>query len=412
MSSRFVHHTLPNGLRVTCEVMPGVRSAAAGFVAFTGSRDETPELHGASHFLEHMCFKGTSKRSWHEINVRFDELGAIYNAYTSKEHTLYYGWVPAERLGEQVELLTDLVRPALPRAEFETERKVILEEIAMSDDNFDRHVSHFLHRAIFGTHPLGHEILGEKETIEQLPHQTLVDYHRRRYAANHMHVFAAGALEPEEVFATVGRYCAGWERNGSLAAETAAVPMLSGGVQKLKLERFKQQSVMLVYPSVARGHPDEESIEAFVSLFGGSNSPCYWNIVQKGICMHAGAVWLAYRDAGVLAIYADGEPERCEEMLAALREQTTEVLRKGFTAEEVQRVKNRRRMQLALEGENPRTRLMQLVDDVEAYGRVMPMGARLAAVEAVTNRSIQRYLERWPIGGEGLLLSCGSRDWP
>ncbi len=413
MPSSFAYHELPNGLRVIVETLPRVRSAAVGFMAIAGSRNESPGLHGVSHFLEHMCFKGTPTRTWHDINVRFDELGSIYNAFTGKEHTVYYGWVPTERVAEQLELLSDMLRPSLPPGEFETERQVILEEIAMSDDSFDRHVSNLAHQAIFGDHPLGHEILGEKETIQALAHPALVDYHRQRYAANNLLLFAAGAVEPEEIFAAVGRHCGDWRRSTQdLNPPDGQVPPLPTGVRKLQLQRFKQQSLVLVYPSVPPGHPDEESIEAFASLFGGHNSRCYWNIVQKGICTNAGALWLAYRDVGVLTLYADGEPQRCEEMLAALREQAREVCLQGFTPEEVQRVKNQRRTQLALEGESPRTRLMQLVDDFESRGYVRTVDARLAAVEAVTVQSIASYLRRYPIAGDGLLLSCGPRDWP
>ena len=155
-----------------------------------------------------------------------------------------------------------------------------------------------------------------------------------------------------------------------------------------------------------------ESIEAFTSLFGGGNSRCYWNIVQTGICAQAGALWLGYGDCGLLALYADGEPERCEQMLEALREQAQQVNQDGVRPDEVQRVKNKRRTHLAVEGENPRTRLMQLIDDLEVHGHVRTLEARLAAVEAVSTKTIAKYLERFPIDGDGLLLSVGPRDWP
>ncbi|MBK9119838.1 MAG: insulinase family protein [Phycisphaerales bacterium] len=412
MSSCFTEHELPNGLRVLCETMPRVRSVAAAFVATTGSRDEEPHEHGVSHFLEHMCFKGTARRDCRAINVRFDELGAIYNAYTSKEHTVYYGWVPRPRLADQIELLADMMRPSLPAPDFETERHVILEEIAMSDDNFDRLVWNFVHEVVFGSHALGHEILGEKATITGLPRDTLVSYHRRRYASNHLRLVVAGAAQAEEVFAAAGRHCADWQRSPVGNGSGPAPPALATGVRKLKLDRFKQQSLILLYPAVPRGHVSEETIEAFCGLFGGHNSRCYWNIVQKGLCTNAGAAWIAYRDYGVLALYADGEPERCAEMLAALRAQASDVAEHGFTTDEVQRVKNQRRTQLALEAENPRTRIMQLIDDVETYQRPLTPDARLAAVAEVTPDSLKRYLASYPITGDGLLLSCGPRDWP
>ena len=412
MLSTFAEHQLPSGLRVVCEVMPGVRSAAVAFLARTGARHETPAQHGVSHFLEHMCFKGTRRRDSRAINVRFDELGSIYNAYTSKEHTVYYGWVPAARVEEQLDLLADMLRPALPVEEFETERKVVLEEIAMSDDSFDRLVWNFAHETIFGRHPLGHEVLGEKETIQGLPRETMVQYHQRRYAADNVCLLAAGALEPEAVFAAAGRYCGAWRRGADGTPGAEPVPALPSGVRKLKLDRFKRQIVMLLYPAVPRGDADEESLEAFTSLFGGHNSRCYWNIVQQGICTEAGAIWIAYEDCGILALYADGEPERCEQMLAALRTEARQVSDAGFEPAEVQRVKNQRRTHLALEAENPRTRVMQLVDDLETHGCIRTPDARLAAVEAVSEQTIAAYLARRPISGDGLLLSCGPRDWP
>lgn len=412
MPSTFATHELPNGLRVVCEVMPRVRSAAAAFLVLTGARHEFPPQHGVSHFLEHMCFKGTATRDWHALNVRFDELGSIYNAYTSKEHTVYYGWVPAARLDPQVELLADMLRPRLAREDFEMERNVILEEIAMNDDSFDRVVWNFLHEVVFGPHALGHEILGEKDTIANLAHETLVDYHRRRYAADHICLVAAGALEPEAVFAATGRYCEHWQRGADGHVPDEPPPLLPTGTFTRRVERFTQQSVMLVYPSVPHGHPDEESLEAFAALFGGGNSRCYWNIVQKGICTQAGAAWIAYRDQGLLVLYADGEPQRCEEMLDALRREARAVMRDGFRPDEVQRVKNQRRTHLALEAESPRTRVMQLIDDLETRGALRTAEARLAAVEAVTARSIARALARSRIDGDGLLLACGPRAWP
>lgn len=412
MPSTFIQHELPNGLRVVCEAMPRVRSAAAGFLAQTGARHESPTEHGVSHFLEHMCFKGTPRRTWHDINIRFDELGAIYNAFTGKEHTVYYGWVPGRRIEEQIELLADMMRPSLPPQDFETERNVILEEIAMSDDNFDRLVWNFVHEVIFGDHPLGHEILGEKETIQQLPHATLADYHRRRYAANNLCLMTAGAIEPEAVFAAAGRHCGDWMPSFNGVATRAEMPPWPTGVRKLALPRFQQQSIVLAYPSIPRGHPMEESVEVFTSLFGGQNSRCFWNIVQKGICADAGAIWVGYRDCGAMIFYADGQPDRCDAMLSALQDEIRRVKSEGIRPEEVQRVKNQRRTHLALEAESPRTRLMQLIDDYETRGHLRTPEAALAAVEAVTVKSVEAVVDAISLDDEGLLLSCGPHDWP
>lgn len=409
MSSSFCEHTLPNGLRVVCETMPRVKSVSLGFLVRTGSRDETPELHGVSHFLEHMCFKGTASRNAFDINVRFDELGSIYNAFTGKEHTVYYGWVAADRMEAQLELLADMMRPALPREDYETERNVILEEIAMNDDSFDRHVSNFLHRTLFDPHSLAHEILGEKATITGLSRDAMAAYQESRYRPENMVLLASGAVEPERLFANAGRYCGEWGRVAAPPRNGAAPAPPKAGRANLKLDRFKQQSVILVYPAVSYRHPAAESIAAFSSIFGGANSRCFWNIVQKGVCASAGVAWLAYADCGVLAFYADGEPEQTPAMLKALRHEIDVFRKKGVTAAEVRRVSNQRRTQLALEGENPRTRFMQLIDDMEEVDYPKSVAARLSEAEAVSPKSIQRYFREHPIDGDGLLVTCGPR---
>ncbi len=412
MSPSFVEHVLPSGLRIVCEVTPQVRSAAAAFLVRTGARDEPPAEHGVSHFLEHMCFKGTARRTSHQVNVRFDELGSIYNAYTSKDHTIYYGWVPAGRLEEQIELLADLMQPTLPADEFETERQVILEEIAMNDDSFDRQVWNFLHQVVFGKHPLAHEVLGEKATIQALPHAVLCDYHRVRYAPDNIALIAAGAIEPEAVFAAAGRYCSAWSGRSAPRVSNQTPPAWPTGPHRLKLDRFQEQSVLLLYPSIPRGHPLEETVEALVTVLGGHNSRCYWNIVQKGICTEAGASWVAYQDCGLLVVHATGQPERCEQMLEALRTEVARLAADGVRPEELRRVKNQRRTHLALEAESPRTRVMQLAGDLLTYARPRTAHERLAAVEAVNQRTVATYLECAPLNRDPLLLSCGPRDWP
>lgn len=407
----FVEHRLPNGLQVVCEQMPQVTSAALAFYVKTGSRHEHPHERGVSHFLEHMCFKGSRSRTWYDINVRFDELGSLYNAFTSKEQTVYYGWLPAKNTAPQLELLADLLRPVLPPDEFEVERKVILEEIAMSGDSFDHQVFDFLHRVCFADHPLAHEILGEHDQIANLPRETMQAYLEERYGARNVVLVAAGAVEPQTLFVDAGRLCGPWQPGGNGRAFPDPPP-LPTGVHKKQLPSFKQQSVVLLYPAPAPGGPWDETLEVFAALFGGSNSRCYWNIVQKGIATQAGAIWLNYNGYGMLAFYADGEPQQAERMLAALRHEIKHVSVDGFSATEVDRVKNRLRTQLAAESESPRTRLMQIIDDLDTLGAVRTAEARLAALRAVTPARLKRLLDTHPITGDGLLLSVGPRDWP
>ena len=142
--NQYTLHTLSNGLQIVIERMPDVKSAAAGFLVRTGARDETRELAGVSHFLEHMMFKGTSKRTWRDITVDFDLMGSTYNAFTSEDRTVYYGWVRKADIARQMELLADMIRSVIPEDEFTTEKNVILEEIAMAKDNLEHVTFDFL----------------------------------------------------------------------------------------------------------------------------------------------------------------------------------------------------------------------------------------------------------------------------
>ena len=164
MNNPYTTHTLDNGLEVVIEVMPDVRSAAAGFLSRTGARDETPERAGISHFLEHLMFKGTAKRSWREITIDFDRMGSTYNAFTSEDRTVYYGWVREGDIGPQIELLADMMRSKLPAEELEMEKKVVLEEIAMSKDQLEHVAYDFIEENVFAGHPPPWPILGYEKT--------------------------------------------------------------------------------------------------------------------------------------------------------------------------------------------------------------------------------------------------------
>ncbi len=191
----FKHHRLANGLEVIAEVNPQAFSTALGYFVKTGSRDETPEMAGVSHFLEHMMFKGTPSRSAADINRMLDELGSQSNAYTSEEQTVYYMTVLPELQDDAVSLLTDMMRPALREEDFETERQVILEEIAMYDDQPPYGAMERIMEAYFGTHPLSRRVLGTQETVKGLQPAAMRDYHARRYAPDNLCLVAAGAVD-------------------------------------------------------------------------------------------------------------------------------------------------------------------------------------------------------------------------
>lgn len=409
-SDPYTVHTLPNGLRVVVEVMPGVRSAAAGFLVRTGARDEDPKLAGVSHFLEHMMFKGTSKRGWREINIDFDKMGSTYNAFTAEDRTFYYGWVRAADVEKQIELLADMMRSALPEDEFKTEKNVILEEIAMSKDHLEHVMFDFLQEKVFAGHSLAWPILGYEETVGALTRDQMYEYFSRRYAPDNMTLIVTGNVDPKAIIGFAEKYCGAWKPSGTKTNRTP--PPVHKGVDVYQADRFKQQVIALTFPSIPATDPRIETASTAASILGADNSRFYWNIVQKGIAPRAGAHHLDYADCGVMIVFAAGPAEQAERFHDAILVETSRMVRDGVTEDEVSRVKNKELTSLAVEAEAPYCRLTQLIEDLEYHDRPRTIEETLAEVNAVSVKSVREYLGAFPFDRGGHLTSVGPRNWP
>lgn len=408
--SPFAQTRLENGLTVVVERMEQVRSVACGFLARTGARDDPPAEAGVSHFLEHMCFKGTPRRTWEQVNIEFDEIGGDYNAYTSKDRTMYYAWVRTCDLERQLDLLADMMRPTLPAEEFDVEKNVVLEEIAMAGDELTSHVYDFLFERMCADSPLAWPVLGYEKTIKGMTREQMQDYFDRRYAPENLILVVAGNVEPNAVFELAQRYCGSWTPRPVPVCREA--PTFSLGTAHQVVDRFHQQAIVLAYPSVSASHPLNETSEALAAILGGPNSRFYWNIMQKGLSTRAGVIREEYGDFGMLIMYALCEPANCEIVLDAMQQQARDLTASGTEPKELQRVKNLRRTGLAVESEAPFYRLGQIVDDVDYRGRPRTTEERFADVEAISNDTIRAYLDACPITGDGCLVSVGPRDWP
>lgn len=409
--SQFHQQRLSNGLTVLVETMPHVTGVAVGFLVRTGARDETPADAGVSHFLEHMCFKGTDKRGWRDITIAFDDIGSTYNAMTSKEKTFYYGWVRAGDLARQTELLADMMRSTLPEAEFETEKKVILEEIAMSDDQIDRHLYDLLHEKFFAGHPLRWPVLGTTETIEKLTRAQMLDYFRRRYNAANMVLIIAGHVTASAAMKIAEDVCGHWPA-GVARPDRQPPSIVKRGVAVLPMDRFRQQAIAMAVPAPSATDDDNEVAETVASIVGGSNSRFFWKIVQAGIAPVASAYRVDYCDCGFQLLYGFCEPPNAERLVEAIKRELSVLAREGVTEDEVMRVRNRRRTALALEAEAPYHRLMQLAHDLDMFGVPRSVEQRLAELDAVTTDRVHDYLKRWPMDREHYLVSVGPRAWP
>ena len=409
-NSRYTLHTLDNGLRVVIERMPDVRSAAAGFLVRTGARDEVAEFAGVSHFLEHMMFKGTSKRTWRDITIDFDQMGSTYNAFTSEDRTVYYGWVRKADIGRQIELLADMLRSTLPDDEFETEKKVVLEEIAMSKDSLEHVTFDFLQEKVFVDHPLSWPILGYEKTVAPLTRDRLWEYFERRYTPDNVMLIVAGNVDPAKIIALAEEYCGSWK--SSAAGHERSAPTFRGGTSVLQVDRFKQQVIALVFPSISARDERAETAEAAATILGGDNSRVFWNVVQKGLATQAGAHQMEFTDFGVMTIYGVCKPENAEQLLDALRTEANDICTERIREHEVERVKNKRRTSLAVECEAPYYRLTQLMDDMEYHGAPRTVEQMLAEVDAISVDTIYSYFQDYPVNVNGHLVSVGQRRWP
>lgn len=409
-SEPFILHTLDNGLRIVIERMEDVPSAAAGFLVRTGARDEPREWAGVSHFLEHMMFKGTPRRTWHDINSTFDALGSTYNAFTSNDRTFYYGWVPHERIGEQIELLADMMQSTLPPAEFDMEKNVILEEIARSKDNLVSVTFDVLMEHVFSGHPLAWPVLGYEQTIRNLRRDDMADYFRRRYAPDNLVLIVAGNVDPDGIIRMAQDLCGGW--SGGASGPPREAPTLHMGRHRFETDRFQQQVIMWAFPAPP-GHTDEaELTAAAATILGGENSRFYWNIVQKGLCPRAGAFHMDFSDCGLLILWVMCEPKNAEAVFRAMRAEADRFMKEGVSSDEVDRVRNKRATSVATEAEAPYDRLKQIMDDVDYRGRPRTVEERLAVVNAMTPDALVDYAARYPIRGEGHLISVGPAPWP
>ena len=410
MNGPYTQHTLDNGLRVVIEVMPDVRSAAAGFLVLTGARDETRAVAGVSHFLEHMMFKGTTRRTWRNVTIDFDRLGSTYNAYTSEDRTIYYGWVRRVDLPAQIELLADMLRSTLPEEELQTERNVILEEIAMSKDHLENVAIDFLQEKVFADHPLAWPILGYEETVRALTREQMWEYFERRYAPGNIVLVVAGKVTPAEIVDLAEKHCGGWKQSGVCSPSSA--PQMRSGTDVLQTDRFKQQMLALTFRSVGASDRRAETASAAATILGGANSRFFWNIMQAGLSPRTSVAHLEYADCGALVLYAVCQPEKCAQLYAAMRKEADKICSQLVQPHEVDRVKIGRRTSLAVESEAPYYRLTQIMDDMQYHGAPRTVEQMLAEVDAVSADSIHEYFATLPINVGGHLTSVGPRDWP
>ncbi|MCW2580007.1 MAG: putative zinc protease [Blastococcus sp.] len=386
---------LPGGLRVLTETMPGVLSATLGIWVGVGSRDESPAVAGSSHFLEHLLFKGTSTRSALEIATAMDAVGGEMNAFTAKEHTCYYANVLASDLPLAVTLLSDLVTEARnTAADLESERTVVLEEIAMRDDEPSDAVHDLFAETLFGDTALGRSVLGTVESIEALTRDDVDGWYRERYVPPSIVVTAAGRVDHQQVLDLVGAAF-----GSRLTGDTRPSPLRTGdGVpdkpaRPTGLIARKTEQTHLLLGTPAMGRLDDRRYAGAVldtAVGGGMSSRLFQEIREKrGLVYSVGSALSHYAGAGAFSVYAGCSKKRVPEVLRLIRAELDRVAAEGITSEEVARSRGQLRGGLVLGLEDTGSRMSRLGKSELSYGEYLPVREVLDRIDAVDETQVR-----------------------
>jgi len=388
---------LPSGVRILSESVPGARSATIGYWVAVGSRDESTGTFGSTHFLEHLLFKGTTTRSALDIAVAFDAVGGEHNALTAKEYTCYYAKIQDRDLPMAVEVIADMLTSSLlDPEEFETERGVILEELAMADDDPGDVANERFFEAVLGAHPLGRPIGGSPATIKAATREAVVSHYRSNYRPQDLVITVAGAVNHDELVAGVVRALekADWD----LSVEARPVerrspnldPIVRGDALSVVQRPIEQANVIVGVPGLAAADDRRATLSVLNSIFGGGMSSRLFQEIRekRGLVYSVYSFSPSYSDAGVFGMYAGCTPAKAaqvtELMISEFRRMAD-----GVTADEIQRAIGQLSGASALALEDSDTRMSRLGRSEITLGEFADLDESLRRLSLVTADGIR-----------------------
>jgi predicted Zn-dependent peptidase len=387
---------LPGGLRIITESLPSVRSAALGIWAGVGSRDEDPAHAGATHYLEHLLFKGTSRRTALEISAAVDAVGGELNAFTAKEYTCYYARVLDADLPLAIDVLSDMVTGSLLETkDVDAERGVILEEIAMNEDDPADLVHEAFAAQLFGDTPLGRPILGTVDSINAISRDRIAEHYRTRYTPDSLVVAAAGNLNHEEVVAMVqaafGSGLHGGVKPAPARLGTTDTAVARGTGARLLSRPVEQANLVLGCAGMSRTDPRRFALGVLnAALGGGMSSRLFQEVREKrGLAYSVYSFSSQNADSGQWGIYAGCLPAKTDDVLAICQEEIAKVIDAGLTDEELDRGKGQLRGSIVLGLEDPSSRMSRLGKSELVYPALEAVDEILAEIDAVTHDDVR-----------------------
>jgi len=375
--------TLSNGLTIIAEVNPSSKSLAAGFFARTGSRDETDGISGVSHFLEHMMFKGTDRRSALEVNLEFDQLGAIYNAFTSEENTVYYAGVLPEFQTAMLDLLGDLLRPALRQDDFDMEKGVILDEIARYEDQPTFKMYEHLMAAHFEGHPLSRNVLGTPDSITALKRDDMQEYFDRRYSPGNVTLIGVGNVDWDALAEKADEMCSHWK-----PLEAGRTLNRCEGSQRrtaIADPKINRQQIGIMSPAPAAQDESRFAAQLLSTIVGdATGSRLYYALVDPAIADEAGTSYDMLDGTGGFITFISTDPARGSQALDIALAEFGKIMTDGFSDQELQAARNKIASAATVKGELPMGRLTAVGFDWVYRKEYMPLARQIEKLFAVT----------------------------
>ena len=393
---QFKHKKLANGLDIIAEVNKDAQSAAFGFFVKTGSRDETKQIAGVSHFLEHMLFKGTDNLSTHDVNRTFDELGAIYNATTSEENTIFYSATLPNQLYDAAKLWSQLMRPALRDDDFNMEKNVILEEIAMYKDIPEYDVAEKCRALHFGSHPCGKSVLGTVESIKALTNRQMKDYFSNRYAPNNIAAAVAGNFDFEKICALLDSACADWQPNPA----DRKIEFFAGTAKKKRQKKKNLTCLHIYLISPAVSYQDDRSYAAtlLAKIIGDDvGSRFFWQLVDPAVAETATMHCEAMDGVGAYFSYIRAPKENSSKVMSLVEDIFKSLYKEKISADELQKAKNKVLSAITIKNEIPMGRLIELGVNWTYLKEYRPIEDEIQRIKKVSLDDLMALLVDFPL---------------
>ena len=394
--------TLPNGLRIVTEHMPGLKSASAGVWVMAGGRHERAEQNGIAHFLEHMAFKGTKRRTALQIAEEIEDVGGYINAYTSREMTAYYARVLEADVGLALDVISDIVlNPAFHKADIETERHVILQEIGQALDTPDDIVFDWLQEVSYPDQPFGRTILGPEERVSGFSRKDLKGFVAEHYGPDQMILSAAGAVNHDAIVAQASEAFGGLKARAHAGFQAARFK----GAERREVKDLEQVHFAMAFDAPGYRHADVYTAQVYAMTMGGGMSSRLFQKIreERGLCYSIFAQSGAYEDAGQITLYAGTSADEIGDLTTL----TIDELKRAaddMSEAEVARARAQIKAGMLMGLESPSSRAERIARLLAIYGRVPDVDEAVARIDAVTTADVRRYAGEMTGAGVALAL--------